>query len=72
MASITDLSRTPRFGFLNRATDAVQDFFGSVARATAAAEEYDYLSQLSDRQLADRNLDRTTIGRHVMDKHLKT
>lgn len=70
MALISDLPKAPVFGFVPAVFGGVRDFFDSVARASAAAAEYDALSDLSDRQLAERGMNRTTIGHHVVAKHL--
>ncbi|MDJ1018158.1 MAG: hypothetical protein QNJ35_16730 [Paracoccaceae bacterium] len=74
MTSITESHQARphsiRPSFAHRAYHSALDFFASFARARAAAADYEALSRLSDKQLETRGLDRTSIARHVMARHL--
>lgn len=52
-------------GFFQRVGTAVSDFFEAVAEARRMADRYDYLTGLSDRELADIGIAREEIPQRV-------
>ena len=70
MASISDFLHPSRPGVVQRFVVSARETLDSFARASAAAEDFARLSDLSDKQLEARGLDRASIGRHVMIRHL--
>lgn len=66
MTTITANANAAReTGFFRRLGDAVADFFEAVVEARRMADRYDYLSRMSDRELADIGLTREEIPQRV-------
>ena len=68
MTSITEVY-APRSSVVYRVLNALRETADSFSRARAAADEYEVLSRLSDKQLEARGLDRDSIAQSVMTRH---
>ena len=49
---------------------SIRQFFISLRKASDAARHFEQLSAMSDAELDRRGLNRETIARHIVDKHL--
>jgi hypothetical protein len=65
---VSGSSRAHKPGFFVRFFSAIGGFFSSLAEAQATAKHYEYLSGLSDAQLAVHGLKREDISRAVFEK----
>lgn len=74
MANITThpQTATPLFGFVRTTFTAIRDGLSAMIWANDAARQVDALMKLSDAELADRNLKRGTLAKHVFSDNFWT